>query len=213
MSSRDIAIINLPSSLDISEAVEVAYQRDLDKILSKLTQNISVLIECDKQLSMHLYVALRNRLRRHERSKSFTLVSGHIQNTEGPTRNLLSRILAQLTQAVFSGTENQIIVIPHLDILSTTTRSGLNIESREAAALLYENPYAVFLAFKDPSFELPKVIENIFAAKCSFCVIFRALQDSRIFHSLQLKMGKKKRRTFADLTIFFRETCKIDEIL
>jgi len=41
---------------------------------------------------------------------------------------------------------------------------GLTAEAREGHPLLYENPELVWLGFKDPSFPLPKVIENLFPA-------------------------------------------------
>ena len=40
--------------------------------------------------------------------------------------------------------------------------AGLTAEAREVIPLLYENPELVWLGFKDPSFPLPKVIENLF---------------------------------------------------
>ena len=52
-------------------------------------------------------------------------------------------------------------MLPHLDLL-TTSQGGLTGEAREVIPLLYENPELVWLGFKDPSFPLPKVIENLF---------------------------------------------------
>ena len=52
-------------------------------------------------------------------------------------------------------------MLPHLDLL-TTSVGGLTSEAREVIPLLYENPELCFMGFKDPSFPLPKVIENLF---------------------------------------------------
>ncbi|MGB1277683.1 MAG: ATP-binding protein, partial [Nannocystaceae bacterium] len=46
-----------------------------------------------------------------------------------------------------------------------TTHTGLTLEAREAIPLLYENPEALLLGFRDPSFPIPKVIEGVFAAR------------------------------------------------
>ena len=88
-------------------------------------------------------------------------------------QTMMQRQLSQLQDAVFSGDNDQVLVMPHLDVLATTTQSGLSAETREAAAMLYENPDAVYLAFKDPSFELPKVIENLFTVRHSMMGIPR----------------------------------------
>lgn len=164
----EVSIETLPIELTDDDAIEAAYRDDLDLIQEKLNLGISVLVECEKQLTVHLFKALRNRFKAVPDGMTLRLLSGHSQGTgEGPQVNqtLMQRLLQQLQQAVFSGAESEVIVLPHLDILTTTTRSGLSVETREAAALMYENPNALYLGFKDPSFELPKVIESVFALK------------------------------------------------
>ncbi|MCA9660474.1 MAG: AAA family ATPase, partial [Myxococcales bacterium] len=66
--------------------------------------------------------------------------------------------------AIRGSVERTIIVLLHLDVL-TTTHSALTMEAREAIPLLYENPEAILLGFCDPSFPIPKVIEGVFAAR------------------------------------------------
>lgn len=163
----ELPISALPESLDDLATIEAAYRDDLNWIQDKLQQGVSVLVECEKQLTLHLYVALRTRLRQANSEQRLNLLSGHAQPGESasPMQTLMQRLLLQLQAAVLSGAENEILVLPHLDILTTTTRSGLSAETREAAAMLYENPACVFLGFKDPSFELAPVIENVFPVK------------------------------------------------
>lgn len=181
MATNMVSIDSLPQELTFDDATEVVYRDDLDWIEDKLRQGLSVLVEADKQLTLYLYKALRGRLRRRsaENRLRCRLISGHAGSSEesdnplGGMQNRMQRILNELQQAIFSGESDQIIVLPHLDVLTTTTRSGLNMETREAAALLFENPDVVFLGFKDPSFELPKVIENVFAVRRSLIGIPR----------------------------------------
>ena len=161
-----VKISALPLELSELEAVEAAYGRDIDFVEEKLSRGLSVLIECDKQLTFHLYRVLRARLK--QRKAAFKLITGH--QAQGAT--LMTRMLRELSDAVFAGSDD-IIALPHLDILTTTTRSGLTSETREAAALLYEDPSGVFLAFKDPSFELPKVVAGVFAVRTSIVGIGR----------------------------------------
>ncbi|MEZ4408702.1 MAG: AAA family ATPase [Polyangiales bacterium] len=73
-------------------------------------------------------------------------------------------MLEQLTEAIRGAVDRTVIVLLHLDVL-TTTHTGLTLEARESIPLLYENPEALLLGFRDPSFEVPKVIKGVFGAK------------------------------------------------
>ncbi len=187
----EIPIDALPRSLTADDAVEAAYGTELDEVRDKLIQGLSVLVECDKQLTLYLYRALRSRFRAAgERDRRrLQLISGHATSAEDPQNmmTLMQRLLAQLQEAVFSGDVERVIVLPHLDVLTTTTRSGLSDLTREAAVLLYDNPDAVFVAFKDPSFELPKVIENLFPVRCSLLGIAR----ERLGHLITRREARK----------------------
>ena len=163
--SDEVKIDSLASDISLDEAVEIAYREELTRIVNKLSLGLSVLIEADKQLTLYLYKALRQRLKDCESNLTCNLISGHDSGAQMST--LMQRVIKQLQTAVFANTGNEVLVLPHLDILATTSRSGLNAESRETAALLYENPEVVFLGFKDPSFELPKVIESAFTVSLS----------------------------------------------
>ncbi|MFT5685404.1 MAG: cell division protease FtsH [Myxococcota bacterium] len=165
-----INISALPRELTEDDSVGLVYRDDLDWIEDKLRQGLSVLVECDKQLTLYLYKAIRKRLKRRGATRmTCRLISGHVvADPDAPivaTQNLMQRILSQLQEAVFSGEPDQVVVLSHLDILTTTTRSGLNADARETAALLYENPALVLLAFQDPSFEIPEVIRSVFPAR------------------------------------------------
>ena len=74
---------------------------------------------------------------------------------------LLGTLIFQLREIVRGAVDERIIVLPHLDLL-TTSQGGLTAEAREVIPLLYENPNILWIGFKDPSFDLPKVIENLF---------------------------------------------------
>ena len=163
--SDELKIDSLAGAVSLDEAVELAYREELARIVNKLSLGLSVLIEAEKQLTLYLYKALRKRLKECNSGLSCNLISGHDSGAQMST--LMQRVIKQLQNAVFTSTGNEVLVLPHLDILATTSRTGLNAESRETAALLYENPQVVFLGFKDPSFELPKVIENAFPVSVS----------------------------------------------
>ncbi|MCB9642607.1 MAG: AAA family ATPase [Myxococcales bacterium] len=204
MSQHHIAIASLPQELSYDEATEAVYREDLDWIEEKLRLGLSVLVECDKQLTLYLYKALRMRLRRSNVTPRLRcrLISGHAQGGEeenplAANVTRMQRILRELQEVIFSGDNDQIVVLPHLDVLTTTTRSGLNMETREAATLFYENPDLVFLGFKDPSFELPKVIENVFAVRHAMIGIPRDRLPTMIIQREARKFGLDTFNPFA----------------
>ena len=58
--------------------------------------------------------------------------------------SLIRRILSEIRETFPMQSGEQILVIPHLDILTTTTRSSLNDISRELIAMMYDNPLLRF---------------------------------------------------------------------
>ena len=167
---RTVPIFDLPTDLRTEDAVEAACATDIAFIEERLRRGMSVLVECDKDLSLYLYLGIRARLRRaargNRKAPKLVIVDGRppAQPGDGPPRSGLGRMLEQLTDAIRGSVEKTIIVLLHLDVLATT-HTGLTLEAREAIPLLYENPEAVLLGFRDPSFPLPKVIEGVFAAR------------------------------------------------
>ena len=201
-----IPIASLPLQLSYDEAVEAAYREDLDWIEEKLRAGLSVLIECDKQLSNYLYKALRKRFRAQGRQR-LRLLAGHgaPPTEEGPggggmmqaQTTLQQRLLAELSEAIFGARQDEILALTHLDILTTTTRSGLGVEAREAAAIMYENPDMVFLGFKDPAFEIPNVIEKVFAVKYDIMGIARDKLRGLILQREARKFGVERVNPYA----------------
>ncbi|MEZ4452211.1 MAG: AAA family ATPase [Nannocystaceae bacterium] len=165
---RTLPIESLPADLRVEDAVELACADDVTFIDERLRRGMSVLVECDKELSLYLYLALRGRLRRggsgRDKAPQIVIVDGRPRDAEDEARSALGRMLAQLTAAIRGSVERTIIVLLHLDVL-TTTHTSLTMEAREAIPLLYENPEAVLLGFRDPSFTLPRVIEGVFAVR------------------------------------------------
>lgn len=165
---RTLAIESLPSEVRVEDAVELACAQDVTFVEERLRRGMSVLVTCDKELALYVYLAVRGRLRKpagKEKAPGIVIVDGRPRADEPEEgRSGLSRMIAQLTTAIRGSVERTIIVLLHLDVL-TTTHTSLTMEAREAIPLLYENPEAVLLGFCDPSFPLPRVIEGVFSAK------------------------------------------------
>ena len=163
---RTLPIEALPIDLTVDQAVEAACAEDITFIEARLRQGTSVLVDCDKELALHLYLAVRNRLRKATDAPRIQLIDGRPRNDDEAARTGLQNTLAHLTDAIRGSVERMLLVLPHLDVL-TTTHSALTLEAREVIPLLYENPEVLLLGFRDPSFPLPLVIEQVFGARRS----------------------------------------------
>jgi cell division protease FtsH len=181
-----IAENELPQQLTAEQAVEAAYAAELAEVASKLQRGLPALVECDKDLAPYLYLNLRARLR--EAGLRCTYLDGRPRQEEvgGVPCGLIGTMITQLREAVRGAVERRVVVLPHLDLL-TTSQGGLTAEAREVIPLLYENPELVWLGFKDPSFPLPRVIENLFPHRTSLLGIAR----TRLHHLVTQKESRK----------------------
>ncbi len=152
----------LPVELSPFAAVEAAYPTELSRSLEALRRGLPVMIECEKELVPYFYKCLRDRLKAEGR-RCLYLDGRPTPDLPPPPpgMGLIGTIIAMLRDAVRGAVGERIIVLPHLDLLTSST-GGLTAEAREVIPLLYENPEILWLGFKDPSFAVPRVIENLF---------------------------------------------------
>jgi cell division protease FtsH len=183
---------DLPRELTAEQAVEAAYAAELTEVASKLQRGLPALVECDKDLAPYLYLNLRNRLKEAKLRCLYLDGRPRPDEQQGPmAAGLIGTMIGQLREAVRGAVERRVVVLPHLDLL-TTSQGGLTAEAREVIPLLYENPELVWLGFKDPSFPLPRVIENLFPHRTSLLGIGR----SRLRHLVTQKESRKFGREF-----------------
>ncbi|MEM1069153.1 MAG: AAA family ATPase [Planctomycetota bacterium] len=182
----------LPVSVSAPQAVEAAYAEYLADTTTDLVRGLPVLIECEKDLAPYVYANLRDRL------KPSNLRCLYLDGRPSPDRpsdllnaGLLGTMISQLRDAVRGVVEKRVVVLPHLDLL-TTNEGGLTSEAREVIPLLYENPELVWLGFKDPSFSIPVVIERLFPHQYSLLGIPR----SRLSHLVTQKESRKFGQSF-----------------
>ena len=182
----------LPQALTAEQAVEVAYTEALSDTAQDLLRGLPVLMEAEKDLAPYLYMNLRSRLRQSDIRCLY--LDGRGSQGEGGgmmQMGLLAMMIGQLRDAVRGAVERRVVVLPHLDLL-TTNQGGLTAEAREVIPLLYENPELVWLGFKDPSFPLPTAIEHLFPRRHSLVGIPR----DRLPHLITQKESRKFGRGF-----------------
>ena len=179
---------DLPLELTTEQAVEAAYAAPLARIAGDIERRLPVLIECDKELTAFLYVSLRSRLQPLDRKCVF--LDGRPRETT-PHRDgdFLTNTLQQLRDTVRGAVDRKVVLLPHLDLL-TTSQGGLTAEAKEVITLLYENPELVWVGFKDPSFPLPAVIENLFPRRHAVLGIGRDRLSCLITQSESRKLGR-----------------------
>jgi len=181
---------DLPQELTAQLAVAAAYSSELAEIAGDLRRGLPVLVECDKDLAPYLFVDLRNRLKQWDLRCLF--LDGRPKNPADPMpTGFVGTMISQLRDAVRGAVECRVVVLPHIDLL-TTSQGGLTAEAREVIPLLYENPSLVWLGFKDPSFPLPRVIENLFPRRQSLLGITR----TRLQHLVTQRESRKFGREF-----------------
>src|SRR5579885_2641256 len=182
---------DLPQELTPEAAVEAAYAAELAEVASKLQRGLPSLVECDKDLGAYLYLNLRNRLKTVNLRCLYLDGRPRQEEQQGAMpMGLIGTMIAQLREAVRGAVERRVVVLPHLDLL-TTSQGGLTAEAREVIPLLYENPELVWLGFKDPSFPLPRVIENLFPHRVSLLGIARPRLRHLITQAEARKFGRQ----------------------
>jgi len=186
-----IAEKDLPKELTAEAAVEAAYAEELAEVAGRISRGIPVLVECDKDLAPFLYVNVRNRLKLHSLQCLYLDGRPRQQAPDAIPKGFMETIIAQLRDAVRGAVERRVVVLPHLDLL-TTSQGGLTSEAREVIPLLYENPELVWLGFKDPSFSVPQVIENLFPHRVSLLGLARP----RLRHLVTQREARKFGREF-----------------
>ena len=183
----------LPEELSLFATVEAAYPDELTRACDALARSLPVLIECDKGLVGFFYAALRGRLKRRKIKCNY--IDGRVAPAPGQMpMGLVPTMVGQLREAVRGGThdaaeERRVMVLPHLDLL-TTSSGGLTSEAREVVALLYENPNILWLGFRDPSFALPKVIANLFHHRISILGVPRDRLQHLVTKRESRKLGR-----------------------
>jgi cell division protease FtsH len=181
----------LPTALDATQAVEGAYSAEMAEAAGHLVRGLPVLVECDKELAPYLFMNVRARLRDQNLRCIYLDGRPREADQQGPMPvGLIGTMIAQLREAVRGAVDRRVVVLPHLDLL-TTSQGGLTGEAREVIPLLYENPELVWLGFKDPSFPLPKVIENLFPHRMSILGINRNRLRSLITQRESRKFGRQ----------------------
>lgn len=158
-----------PDELSERHAVLLAHDADITRAASYLDSGLSVLISCEKLLVQHLTREIAGRAGR----KPKFVESG--ASTGGGRR---SDLLGVLQRLVRDAHPDDVVVVPHLDLLASESHLTLSAEARELIDVLYERTECILLAFTDPSLAIPEVIASRFAAQLEVDVLPREVMTA-----------------------------------
>jgi cell division protease FtsH len=186
-----VAEETLPVELTAFDAVTLAYPTEIATMADQLSRGLSVLVECDKELTPYLFKAVRDRLKRGGRQTVY-LDGRPPADWEGPPPpgGIVGMMIHQVREAVRGAVQERVIVLPHLDLLVAAGGGGPTSEAREVIALLYENPSIVWLGFRDPSFSIPEVIAALFPKRQTIVGIPRDRLPQLVTRREARKLGR-----------------------
>jgi cell division protease FtsH len=153
---------DLPVELTLDGAVAAAYPGEIARAHEALRRGLPVMVECDKEVTPFFYKCLRDRLKKE--NVRCIYLDGRPAPDAPPDalrQGLIATLVSQLRDAVRGPVGDRVVVLPHLDLL-TSSSGGLTAEAKEVIPLLYENPEILWFGFKDPSFSVPPVITSLF---------------------------------------------------
>lgn len=182
---------DLQSAVTVEMAVSLAYATELADTVADLRRGLPVMVECEKELVGQLFMAIRGRLKTPVNPLQCMFLDGRPRNDqEAQMGGFVNVMMHQLREAVRGATEQKVLVLPHLDLL-TTSQGSLTSEAREVIPLLYENPTLVWLGFKDPSFPVPTVIDNLFPRRVAMLGIPRGQLAKMVTQVESRKFGRE----------------------
>ena len=190
-----------PEKLTDSEAVAQAYAEEILKIGRYLSNDLAVLVVCDKVLAEHIY--------RHavEHSNKRPLLENEMPDSEGEKGAMFQRELAGPgTRIVAIGRllagikADQVLVLRHLDTLAGSGAEGpMSQEARLLTEVLYRSQEftPTLLGFADPSLGLPKVLTDRFAVRIELAGLGR-----EVIPRLVTRHERERFATFEAETLF-----------
>lgn len=155
--------------------IETCYSEALDRIVDAVNMRQSILVDCDKQLTISINYALRERLRRkgEECGDNIILIDPCNPSTGDVRSGGVQGILSRLEAILDGDVSDNVIVLQHIDLMGLGADNILDTRARDLTFCLHKNPTAMFVAFKDTEIPLPDSIKRFFGMSVSIFGIER----------------------------------------
>src|SRR6266567_1677525 len=161
-----------PEELTDRQAVLIAHDLEITRAAAYLDAGLSVFMRCEKLLGEYL---AHETAGRSGRSPKFVAISGDEAGSDPLGGGRRAELLAVLQRILREAKTNDVIVVPHLDLLAGGSDAALSAEARELTDVLYERSDCTLLAFSDPSLTVPEVLTNRFAIRLGIDILPRAV--------------------------------------
>lgn len=196
-SEEDFSVDEFPDKIEEKEAVEWAYAREIDSIAAFLRAGLSVLVTCDKLLVEHFYMTMVLKAGKTPKLLEVPQDEGGGMMLKGQRQ----RQLDELKRLIKDLLKDDILVIPHLDLIAAGSNSNLPTESRELIEVVYKESNRPVLAFVDRSLEIPEVLAGRFAVRVLISGVHRTViypngKESLIGRALITKEEAKRFKDF-----------------
>jgi hypothetical protein len=133
----------------------------LADVASDLRRGTNCLVTADKGWTHLLFRDLRDRLRAADLRCEYADGRPEPGEARPDDSGVMLAAIGQLRRAVRGPADGVVVVLPHLDVMAAADGGWTSI-SREVVPLLYEEPAAVLLGFRDPTLALIPVVEKLF---------------------------------------------------
>ena len=154
-----------PTDLTERHAVVLAHDGAITRAASYLDSGLSVLVRCEKLLVEHLAQEIPGRAGRKPKVVEASGGSG------AASRRM--ELLVALQRRIRDAHIDDVVVVPHLDLLASDNQFSLSAEARELIDVIYERSGCILLAFTDVSLAIPDVVTSRFAAQVDIDVLPR----------------------------------------
>ncbi|MFI5893092.1 ATP-binding protein [Actinoplanes sp. NPDC051513] len=164
-----------PDKIDEGAAVRIAHKPDIEKAAQYLDAGLSVVVQCEKLLVEYLAREITSGSGRRPVIVRPDPASAQ-KDFGGMQGGRRQQSLQALQEAVRHAKEDDVVVVPHLDLLAGGSDAALNSEARELTDVLYDSSSCVLLAFVDPSLVIPEVLANRFAVRIAIDILPREVR-------------------------------------
>ena len=186
-----------PARIRDSEAVRIAYRKELQRIARFLENDLSVLILCDKMLTEHIYEYVCKLAHRKP-----VLDDAVPNNRPDTTREAFDQAMqggggieSSLPLLIRNLKPDQVLVLRSLDILDNPSLIELLYQGSSG------DKKTQLLGFLDPSLEVKKVLSNRFAVHTTIMGLWRHFQpdpDKPPVHTVTRLITANERECFRE---------------
>ena len=181
------------TSLSLKEAVSVTYAKEITDIAAVLSVGLSALVRCDKIIVEWLWQEIISQ-------STLKAVILEVSDLGDVQSSLLQYQLSILKSKIEKLKKNEVLVVPHLDLLAGGSAIVPTDLAREFIELVYRKSDCPILAFTDISLDIPEVLASRFSTRRLIAGMPRTIQleDKKELPLAQALVTEEEATLFSD---------------